>query len=113
MADPLPSTPAPEGDADAELIALGKRVLDLAAELDRLSVLGMAADEAGDKETERRHFDAGRALVPGLHLLLDEVAGASARTFAGLRQKARVLLTRTQFNDDGTPFDSRHPPAPR
>ena len=99
------ASPVTTSGADAELIALCDKVLALDAELDRLFELQCAAEAAGDEALERFYFDRQVASVPALHGLLARIAPIPAGTEAAKRAKARVLLTRVQYDLDGTPCE--------
>jgi len=78
--------------ADAELLALCGKALASEAENSRLFDLQLAAEAAGDEELEDELFDRQAATVPDQHATLEQIATLPARTAAGSRAKAHVLL---------------------
>ena len=96
--------PAADGASpDAELLALCDFVLALDAEHDRLFRLQCAAEAAGDKAVGREYFDRQVETVPDLHAAEARIASIPARTEAGKRARARVMLVSLEYNSDGTP----------
>jgi hypothetical protein len=94
---------AGEGDPDAELLALCAELLALEREFDRLFELQCAAEEAGDKALARHYSGRQSVSVPDVHDLVADIAALPARTEAGRRGKARVMLTRIHYDSDGEP----------
>ena len=63
----------------------------------------LAAEEVGDDATADACFARQVALVPDMHRTLTEIAARPARSDAGERGKARVMLTRVRYELDGSP----------
>ncbi|MGY4800166.1 hypothetical protein [Teichococcus aerofrigidensis] len=102
----VPSVILGNSHADAELIALCQRVLNIEDTWDRLFELECAADEAGDKVERDRFGDAQRALVPEMSETLAALHEIPAQTTAGLVWRAHVMRRRVQAALDGDALNS-------
>lgn len=78
--------------ADAALLALCAEWTAMEDCHDRLTEEQLAANARGDKEAERRAFEAVVADVPRYHAMRDEIFQITPRTADGLRAQARVLM---------------------
>ncbi|KAA2211333.1 hypothetical protein [Teichococcus oryzae] len=94
--------------SDADLIAACSRFFVLEEEQDRLMGLVIAASAHGDTQAENALLAQLEAGFPVYQNLVDNIMKYSSLTVAGLRMKARVAISLTQWGIGGEARSEEH-----